>query len=152
MQFLISSQALSGEKRKIGHLRPISKCDNQFRCEISSSIFGPCFHLFYSRLFVLPRLAIKSRVALKESLSKSNLKSVFSETADLSLVSKQQGLRLGELLQVVSFNLEAGTEIQKKEQKEAEELIFNRPFTFLVRQTPSNSTIVIGHIWGQNEK
>ena len=101
---------------------------------------------------VLPRLAIKSRVALKESLSKSNLKSVFSETADLSLMSKQQGLRLGELLQVVSFNLEAGTEIQKKEQKEAEELIFNRPFTFLVRQTPSNSTIVIGHIWGQNEK
>jgi len=104
---------------------------------------------------VLPLLAITSRVALKESLSKSNLKIVFSESADLSLMSKQQGLRIGELLQVVSFNLEAEKKIQKKEQKEqkgAEELIFNKPFTFLVRQKPSNSSIIIGHIWGHNTK
>merc|ERR1712192_75673 len=47
----------------------------------------------------LPRLAITSRVASKESLSKTNLKSVFSEKADLSLISKQQGLRLGEMFQ-----------------------------------------------------
>ena len=100
---------------------------------------------------ILPRLAITSRVALKESLSKSNLKIVFGETADLSLMSKQHGLRLGELLQVISFNLEAVKGIQKEE-KGAEELIFNRPFTFLVRRRPSNSTIVIGHIWGHNAK
>merc|ERR1712192_153676 len=100
----------------------------------------------------LPRLAITSRVASKESLSKTNLKSGFSETAGLALLSKQQGLRLGELFQIVSFNFEAPKEEQKEQKKKKAEgeLIFNRPFTFLVRQRPSNSTIVIGHVWGHN--
>lgn len=100
---------------------------------------------------ILPRLAITSRVALKESLSKSSLRSVFSETADLSLLSKQQGLRLGELFHVVSFNLKEGKTIKEGKKKVAE-VIFNRPFSFLVRQRPSNSTLVIGHVKRPNMK
>ena len=111
------------------------------------------FGLKKSRLaIILPRLEVLSRVALKESLSKTSMKSVFSETADLSLISHQRGLRLGELFQVVSFNIKPAEEKLEVTQKGAEEVIFDKPFAVLVKQRTTNLTIISGQVWDHKAK
>jgi len=111
------------------------------------------FGLRKSRLaIILPCFEVSSRVALKESLSKTGMKSVFSETADFSLISHQRGLTLGELFQVVSFNLKPAEEKLEVTQKGVEEVIFDRPFALLVKQRTTNLTIISGQVWDHKAK
>lgn len=97
---------------------------------------------------VLPQGSTSSHLPLSSPLTSMHLGGMFSEEADLSSLSTQQGLRVGEVLHAASLSILPATEqvVEGKEVAEMSEVVVDRPFSFLVRQRSTNRTLVMGSV------
>ena len=91
----------------------------------------------------LPKLQLSSQLTLAPALLAMGLR-VVGEEAGLGPLSTQSGLRLGQLYQMAQFSIQPSDQEGKKGLPEGENIVIDRPFTFLVGHKPLNRTIFIG--------
>ena len=106
-------------------------------------------HLQRARVaVVLPQGSTSSHLSLSFPLTSMHLGEMFSEGADLSTLSTQQGLRVGEVLHAATLSILPATEqvVEGKEVAEVREVVVDRPFSFLVRQRSTNRTLLMGSV------
>ena len=91
----------------------------------------------------LPKLQLSSQLTLAPALLAMGLR-VVGEEAELGPLSTQSGLKLGQLYQMAQFSIQPSDQEGKKGLPEGENIVIDRPFTFLVGHKSLNRTIFIG--------
>lgn len=95
----------------------------------------------------LPSITVTSRLSLAAHLRALQVNRLLSQEAQFSVLSSQQGLRLGDLFHVASLHVQGedrGVREKTGDKHEGVSVTLDRPFTFLVEQKTSNRTILMG--------
>ncbi|XP_030626507.1 serpin peptidase inhibitor, clade A (alpha-1 antiproteinase, antitrypsin), member 10a [Chanos chanos] len=107
----------------------------------------------------LPKFVLEQSYSLKRSLESIGIKGVFESTADLSGVSKSQGLQLAEVLHKVSIEVDergaSGGAVLEKSPIMASlppRLTINRPFLFLVYHEATKALLYMGRVTDPTKK
>ncbi|KAA0708606.1 Alpha-1-antitrypsin Alpha-1 protease inhibitor [Triplophysa tibetana] len=124
---------------------------------IEESITGHVFRGWVAKLkktkleVQLPRFSLQQSNSLKMSLASLGIKEVFESSADLSGISRAEGLKLSEVLQKVAFDVDetggsSGYASNNFFTTLPPRLTFNRPFIFIVYHEATKCILYIGRV------
>lgn len=104
----------------------------------------------------IPQLAIHYTSSLKSSFQEFGVKEIFSDYADLSGISGNKELFVGDIIQAVSFKMhEEGSEasaanvtiVKEKSASMIKNLKFNRPFFYFIRNNSTGVILFTGQVY-----
>ncbi|XP_051731414.1 serpin peptidase inhibitor, clade A (alpha-1 antiproteinase, antitrypsin), member 10a [Ctenopharyngodon idella] len=125
---------------------------------VDESMTGEVFRGWVAKLkktkleIQLPRFSLKQSNSLSTSLPSLGIKEIFGSTADLSGISSDEGLKLSEVVQKVTLEVDetggsvADASINLFTTPLPPRLTFNRPFIFVVYHEATNSILYIGRV------
>ncbi|XP_016150191.1 serpin peptidase inhibitor, clade A (alpha-1 antiproteinase, antitrypsin), member 10a [Sinocyclocheilus grahami] len=125
---------------------------------IDESMTGEVFRRWVSKLkktnleIQLPRFSLKQPNSLSMSLPSLGIKEIFGSTADLSGISSDEGLKLSEVVQKVTVEVdETGGSVADASRNLftsplPPRLTFNRPFIFVIYHEATKCILYIGRV------
>ncbi|XP_067273560.1 serpin peptidase inhibitor, clade A (alpha-1 antiproteinase, antitrypsin), member 10a [Pseudorasbora parva] len=125
---------------------------------IDESMTGEVFRGWVAKLkktkleIQLPRFSLKQSNSLSTSLPSLGIKEIFGSTADLSGISSEEGLKLSEVVQKVTMEVDetggsvADATINLFTTALPPRLTVNRPFIFVVYHEATKSILYIGRV------
>lgn len=125
---------------------------------VDESMTGEVFREWVAKLkktkleIQLPRFSLKQSNSLSTSLPSLGIKEIFGSTADLSGISSEEGLKLSEVVQKVTMEVDetGGSEADSSTNLFTTalppRLTFNRPFIFVVYHEATKSILYIGRV------
>ncbi|XP_048106212.1 serpin peptidase inhibitor, clade A (alpha-1 antiproteinase, antitrypsin), member 10a [Alosa alosa] len=98
----------------------------------------------------LPRFSLLQSYSLKAGLANMGMPDVFQGNADLSILSKSQGLKLDEVVQKTAIEVdETGSQPDSAPADTGSlppRLTINRPFLFLIYHEPTKNLLLVGRV------